>query len=326
MKKYIIITTINPKTEGIALFEQKSDWNIVVIGDKKSKPIPSSSNLTFLSVEDQSELGYEFARLCPFNHYARKNIGYLYAIEHGAELIYDTDDDNLPYDTWGNLEFKSSYEYSSDERWINAYNYFTDSHIWPRGFPLDEINRNNNEQTVSKINPVDIGVWQGLADIDPDVDAIYRLVLNNEIKFEKKPPISIGKQRYCPFNSQNTFWNPKAYPFLYLPVKVSFRFTDILRSFVAQRLMWRCDLYLGFTEATVYQERNRHDLMNDFTDEVECYLNTKPITKLLDTLRLGENNLSNLEHVYQMMADHGFVPSDEVDILKAWISDLKRFI
>lgn len=30
----------------------------------------------------------------PWNAYSRKNVGYLWAIQHGARTVYETDDDN----------------------------------------------------------------------------------------------------------------------------------------------------------------------------------------------------------------------------------------
>ena len=53
--------------------------------------------MIFLSSEDQEKLGYEITPLLKHNVYQRKNVGYLYAIQHGARYIYDTDDDNHPY-------------------------------------------------------------------------------------------------------------------------------------------------------------------------------------------------------------------------------------
>ena len=85
MNKFIIITTINAKTEGIERFEEMKDWNIVLVGDKKSPSFGSSNILTFLSVEDQKKLGYSFAEVCPYNHYARKNIGYRYSPQVSME-------------------------------------------------------------------------------------------------------------------------------------------------------------------------------------------------------------------------------------------------
>ena len=60
-------------------------------------------NTLFLSVQKQLKLGYRLLEHLPFNHYARKMIGYLYAIEHGALTIFDTDDDNIPKDSWSLL-------------------------------------------------------------------------------------------------------------------------------------------------------------------------------------------------------------------------------
>jgi len=42
--------------------------------------------VTFLSPEDQEKLPYRIAAQLPWNHFGRKNIGYLYAIDHGAKV------------------------------------------------------------------------------------------------------------------------------------------------------------------------------------------------------------------------------------------------
>ena len=81
---------------------------MVIVGDKKSHPIKDGKNLTYLSVEDQKKLGYKTVKHVPYNHYTRKNIGYLYAMEQGAEIIYDTDDDNIPYENWFEPTFTSA--------------------------------------------------------------------------------------------------------------------------------------------------------------------------------------------------------------------------
>lgn len=58
----------------------------------------SNPDTVFLSTETQLQLGYKVLKYLPWNSYTRKVIGYLYAIEHGAQVIYDTDDDNAPDD------------------------------------------------------------------------------------------------------------------------------------------------------------------------------------------------------------------------------------
>ncbi|PIO61971.1 hypothetical protein TELCIR_16489, partial [Teladorsagia circumcincta] len=73
-------------------------WSLVVVGDVKTPSNWHLEGVHFLSIHDQRNLGYNTEKNLPYKSYTRKNIGYLYAIEHGAEWIYDTDDDNKPYD------------------------------------------------------------------------------------------------------------------------------------------------------------------------------------------------------------------------------------
>ncbi len=324
MKKFIVITTINEKSKAICEFEKMDGWHLVIVGDRKSKPIANSRNLTFLSVEDQKKLGVSILGKLPYDHYTRKNIGYLYAISQGAELIYDTDDDNFPNPDWGFDPFRCQLRIESASKYLNVYQYFSEENIWPRGFPLEHI-AGSKELNVVNTELSEIGVWQGLANKDPDVDAIYRLVLGGKLlEFENRAPIYLRKGNYCPFNSQNTLWNKKAFHLLYLPSTVSFRFTDILRGYIAQRLIWEQNLHLGFCSATVYQERNPHDLMKDFRDEIECYLNVRSIVDVLDAMSfIGDFN-KDLFVLYCMLVQERFVNEQELGILEAWLNDYEK--
>ena len=169
-----------------------------------------------------------------------------------------------------------------------------------------------------------MGVWQGLADLDPDVDALYRLIMNDETVFDRKPAVHLKKGKFCPFNSQNTFWRKELFAAMYLPAFVSFRFTDILRGYIAQPLMWNENMHLGFMNATVYQERNVHDLMRDFNDEVEVYQNSKPISALLETIKYTKSLTRNVQKVYQTLHKHNYVTTAEYKAVEAWLEDVKR--
>ena len=98
--------------------------------------------------------------------------------------------------------------------------------------------------------------------------------------------MALGKGSWCPFNSQNTTWSGGAFPLLYLPSFCSIRMTDIWRSFVAQRIAWENGWHILFHGATVRQERNDHDLMRDFADEIPGYLHNDRIRKTLEDLPL----------------------------------------
>ncbi|MBU1046175.1 DUF288 domain-containing protein [Patescibacteria group bacterium] len=326
MKKFIIITTINKKTEAIIKFSKKlKDWNIILVGDKKSKNIKNEKNILFLSLKDQKNLGFETFNKCPYNHYTRKNLGYLYAIKNGADIIYDTDDDNLPYNNWSFPDFKIKIDlFSNKKSFINIYNLFTKEKIWPRGYPINRI-KEKNKWTQTRKN-IKIGVWQGLADIEPDVDSLYRLIIGKKIKFKKRNPLALDKETYCPFNSQNTLWNKEFFYYLYLPSTVSFRFTDILRGYITQKLLWLENYYLGFTNASVYQKRNEHDLMKDFYDEISVFVNVENIIKLFSIIKFKNKNnkAENIKKIYNCLYQEGFVKKEEIIRLNAWLYDIKK--
>lgn len=321
-----IITTINEKTEAIEKFQNiDSESKIILIGDLKSKHIKSNEKIKFLNIEDQKELGFKSFETLPYNHYARKNLGYLFALNNGAEIIYDTDDDNIPYNNWFTPEFEGEYSLTTkNQRYSNTYAYFTKEKIWPRGFPLSYEKESYHESELEK-QDVKIGVWQGLADLDPDVDAIYRLIIGKEVIFDKNSPIVLKPGTYCPFNSQNTTWRKTMIPYAYLPSTVTFRFTDILRGYITQRCLWEYNLHLGFHEATVYQERNVHDLMKDFESELPCYTQTEKVVDILENLSLTKDYESNLMKIYTALYKQNYVDKKELTILKAWLEDLNKY-
>ena len=153
-------------------------------------------------------------------------------------------------------------------------------------------------------------IQQGLVDGDPDVDAIYRLVLDLPFQFTAGPSVALGPGAWCPFNSQNTSWWPEAYPLMYLPAYCSFRMTDIWRSFVAQRIAWENGWSVLFHEATVRQRRNPHDLLRDFRDEVPGYLANREICAALQALELEPGGLrvaANMRRSYELSVAHGWV-------------------
>jgi len=280
--------------------------------------------LTFLPFEDQSTLGFRLASELPVRHYARKNLGYLHAMAAGAGSLFDTDDDNVPHDDWTVGEATCSDLLSGDGRFVNAYRHFTDAHVWPRGFPLDEVLAAGGPRVTNALEPHRVGVWQSLVDGDPDVDAVYRLALGAPVQFERKPPVAVARGAYTPLNSQATSWSAESFPLLYLPSTVEFRFTDILRGYVAQRLLWERDLLLGVRSPNVTQERNEHDLLEDFRGEVECYLAVKPVVDTLNSLELGPDLLDGLGTVYGALAEEGLVRRDELDLVALWIDDCRQ--
>ena len=156
-------------------------------------------------------------------NYARKNIGYLIALSEGTEVIIETDDDNLPQiGFWQMRVRKQDAPTSKGAGWINVYRYFSDANIWPRGFPLTEVGSLAPTLDTLQITKSDCPIQQGLADENPDVDAIYRLILPLPQNFAKDVYVALARGSWSPFNSQNTTRWKDAAPLMYLPSYCSF--------------------------------------------------------------------------------------------------------
>jgi hypothetical protein len=330
-KTSIVITSIaspNRVLRDIAQQCANRSLDFYVIGDSKSPKDFHIDGCSFFSIDQQLATGLKTAELCPQRHYARKNIGYLLAIQDGSQMIVETDDDNLPLEPfWGPRQRVQRVPAVHQRGWVNAYRYFTEANIWPRGLPLDAVQQSAPGLDELATEDLDCPIQQGLADDNPDVDAIYRLILPLPLQFAPDRKIGLKPGVWCPFNSQNTTWWPHAFPLLYLPAYCSFRMTDIWRSFVAQRIAWENGWSLLFESATVIQDRNDHSLMRDFQDEIPGYLNNRAMAEELDKLDLRpglEHIADNLLVCYEMLIRREWVGAQELPLLNGWIADLKQ--
>ncbi|MEM8827723.1 MAG: STELLO glycosyltransferase family protein [Cyanobacteria bacterium P01_G01_bin.19] len=327
-QNFIIITSIYPPTKAVRDFAKREDHQLVVVGDRKTPQDWQWEGTSFLSVDRQSELDSQLFELLPYNHYGRKNLGYIYAMQQGAKIIIDTDDDNIPKQDWHFPSFAGNYRTTpQDLGYINIYQLFTEQHIWPRGFPLDLINHKFNDiQERSLPAEVKVGVWQGLADGDPDVDAIYRLVSNTPCFFEDRQPVVLSQGTLCPFNSQNTAFIKELFPLLYLPCFVTFRYTDILRGLIAQPIIWAAGYSLGFTKATVVQERNPHDYMKDFESEIPCFMHPYKVAEIVqDSVRDSYSVSDNLYQAYSALEKANIVTDREMKLVSLWLEDIQQY-
>lgn len=331
MKALVITSIANDKHPVLLKYANEcSKRNIpfILIGDTKSPQKFQLSGCDFWDIEKQQSSNFQIAKLLPEQHYARKNLGYLIAIKNGATQIIETDDDNIPYENFWEEKLQTVLcKNISDKGWINIYHYFTENTIWPRGFPIEELIKEQPDVSNYELKNSNCPIQQGLADENPDVDAIYRITYTLPLKFEKKNTIALGKNSWSPFNSQNTNWFKDAFPLLYLPSYCNFRMTDIWRSYIAQRIAWECDWNILFHNPTVWQERNEHNLMKDFEDEITGYLNNMNICKELNNLSLkkgNENIFDNLVTCYQKMIELKMIDEKELIILNAWINDFKK--
>jgi len=299
---------------------------LIVIGDRKGPKSFDLPRTVFYSLADQLTMGNELAAKLPTGHYARKNLGYLQAISRRAPSIFETDDDNAPLASWRPRGYEQQAETWSHAGWFNVYRLFSADFLWPRGLPLDQVRGGSLPPSPVSVSTVSAPIQQGLVNGSPDVDAVWRLLLDRDFEFNRRTNVVLAPGTWCPFNSQCTWWWPVVYPLLYLPCFASFRMTDIWRSFVAQRCLWETGCGVLFHEPQMFQDRNVHDLMRDFRDEVPGYLNNSRIGHLLQDapLQAGEDAVAeNLIRCYEVLVHARLLPDQELDLVKTWVSDYR---
>jgi hypothetical protein len=242
-----------------------------------------------MTPEQQEKLYPELSQAIGWNKCQRRNIGWVYAYDQGADLVATSDDDNIPYDNWGDEIFVGqeieidNYEHLT----ANAFDPISPTEhneLWHRGYPIEFVPVKNNIEYKGKIKRkvlVQADFWDG----DPDIDAVCRITKKPIVKFNDFQPF--GSTQISPFNSQNTFLAREVIPY-YVVFPYLGRMDDIWGAYVLQHYFPNSVIY---NKATVYQDRNVHNLVNNMMDEVIGYRNTLNLINDLENFQnyLPEN-------------------------------------
>lgn len=326
--KFVIITSINPPTEAVRAFAAWRGWTTVVVGDRKNPPDWACEGVVYLGLKEQQELAPEFCAHLPENTYTRKMAGYLYAFSKGAQAIFESDDDNIPYPgavdvVEAHLARRGSLlpAWSAGSGWVNIYDKFGAAGTWPRGYPMQKLKaEDGTPQEDAAALPW--GVLQYLADGDPDVDAVYRMTNGAEVHFARGRELSLAPGSYTPFNSQATLWVPETFPLMYLPLGVPDRVTDILRGYIALACLWKNGHTLGCASPVVFQVRNAHNLLKDFEQEIDLYRHGDRWSKLL-LKAAGGGMAASFESALQLLVADKALPASNLASYGAFLRHLR---
>ena len=203
MKTAIVLTTIRipdlleEYTTNFEMYNHE-DVEFIVIGDLKT---PAEARKIIGNIRERGfEADYfdifqqeewmqrfpELKQMIPYNSDNRRNIGYLIAVERGADVIISLDDDNYV----GEEDYLKGHQIvgtvqtlktvKSSNRWFNPCSLLEMEPrriIYPRGFPYSKRWKDDARFTTSTGRVViNAGLWLR----DPDVDAITNL--NESIK------------------------------------------------------------------------------------------------------------------------------------------------
>ena len=277
MKKFIVTTTVNSPTEATKRFAEKKDWTLVVVGDTKT-PHQEYKDIdcVYLSPNIQETLHKELSDVIGWKSIQRRNLGFLFAYQHGADIVATVDDDNIPYDDWGdNVLVGQEVEcdlYEPEDDVFDPLSVTNTPHIWHRGYPIELLQKRHRVEYKGKVKRkvlVQADLWDG----DPDIDAMARLTMKPIVKYNIENPFCSNK--IAPFNSQNTFLSREVIPFYTVLPHIG-RMDDIWGAYIMQHYFPNSVIY---NKASVYQDRNILDLITNLEKEVIGYRNTLSLIK-----------------------------------------------
>ena len=286
LKKFIVCTSINKPTLAVKKFDAMKDWELVIVGDKKTPKNYKLKNGIYLSPKKQENIDKKLSDLIGWNCIQRRNFGILYAWKNGADIVAVVDDDNIPYKNWGkklliDKKTKTNF-YNTKSVAFDPISVTNHKNLWHRGFPIQILDKRKDAKKQIKMIKADIQAdfWNG----DPDIDAICRMEHHPICKFKNKYfPLSSNK--VSPFNSQNTFISKKVLPHYFLFPHIG-RMDDIWASYYVLSKGFK----VVYNKASVFQKRNEHDLTKDMLKEFIGYENNLNLVK---DLKKNINNINS---------------------------------
>lgn len=333
MKVAVVVTTIGVPDLLLAYADNalRNDHGaveFVVIGDLKTphdaarKVIEQIRRVGFSAEYWDIPMQQEWMRrfpgleeMIPHNSDNRRNVGFLLALERGAQNIIALDDDNYAVE---GTDFFGAHSIvgrsveatavSSSNGWFNPCQLLRlepEVRIYSRGYPFgkrwqDEVRFGEGGGRVV----VNMGLWVG----DPDVDAVTRLAL---------PVKSLGLQTertillqdcYMPINSQNTAVHRDAMPtFYFVPQAVRIdgmlmdRYGDIWAGFFLNKAVSHMGDKIAVGPPVVDHRRNKHDLLRDLQNEFWGMLITEYLVPHIAEMSLSANTYLG---TYQEIAEN----------------------
>ncbi|PKU65025.1 probable glycosyltransferase STELLO1 [Dendrobium catenatum] len=345
-ERWIVVSVSAPPTDSLRLLVKTRGWQLLAVGNSHTPVDWSLKGAIFLSLDLQSRLGFRTVDFLPYASYVRKSIGYLFAIQHGAKIIYDADDrsDILGGDLSKHFDLDlgaaagaaSGYpvllQYSrtadNNRTIVNPYVHFGQRSVWPRGLPLESVKEVSHEEFYSEIRGGGQFIQQGLSNGLPDVDSIFYFTRKSsrsepyDILFdEDAPKVALPQGLMVPVNSFNTIFHSQAFWSLMLPVSVSSMASDVIRGYFAQRIMWEIGGYVAVYPPTIHRQDKAEAY--PFSEEKDLHVNVARLIKFLVSWRSAKPTIfDRILDLSYAMANEGFWAEKDMLLTAAWLQDL----
>jgi len=272
-------------TKALRSFQGFTEWDLIVVGDKKT-PLPYVLERgIYLSPNMQEDFDKELSDAIGWNCIQRRNFGLLWAHQMGAEIIATVDDDNIPYAHWGShLLLRKDVPvryYETNLPVFDPVGATNMKHLWHRGYPLELIAQRDYTKPATKTICPDIQAdfWNG----DPDIDAVCRMEHRPLCTFDDAY-FPLASHAFSPFNSQNTFITKDVLPHYFLFPHIG-RMDDIWASYYVESLGFK----VVYQKPSVFQERNVHNPIKDMKAEYIGYENN---LALVEDLKIDPDRIN----------------------------------
>jgi hypothetical protein len=272
------------------------DTDLIVIIDRKTPPTVAQRcaelarggyRVVCPALEEQEAFLRRFPSMAsriPYDSDNRRNVGFLMALDRGAEVLITIDDDNYCLDDSDFVgEHSVTGSMSGTERseasdgWLNVCTLLDSSTrdpIFPRGFPYFA-RRNERHVEAATAEPQRVAVNVGLWLSDPDVDAVTRLAQAPDIRRFSGAPLFLGPRSWTPINTQNTAIARDAVAAYYY-VRMGFslgglkidRYGDILSGYFIQKCVKARGETIRIGTPVADHRRTPHNLFKDLYHEL----------------------------------------------------------
>ncbi|RZR76857.1 hypothetical protein BHM03_00001774 [Ensete ventricosum] len=344
--RWIIVSVSAYPTGSLRSLARIKGWQLLAVGNSVTPPDWSLRGAIFLSLDEQARLGFRTVDYLPYNSHVRKSVGYLFAIQHGAKVIFDADDraevlggdlgKHFDLDLVGEAAAAApkqpillQYSHAEPNRTVvNPYVHFGQRSVWPRGLPLENVGDIGHEEFYTEVYSGRQFIQQGLSNGLPDVDSVFYFTRKSsdlesfDIRFdEDAPKLALPQGLMVPVNSFNTIFHAQAFWGLMLPVSVSSMASDVLRGYWAQRMLWEIGGFVAVYPPTVHRADKARSY--PFAEEKDLHVNVGRLIKFLVSWRSSKHTLfERILHLSYVMAEEGFWTEQDLEFTAAWLLDL----
>ena len=345
-------------SEAVRRQARLQDWCLVIVFDKEPNVTydpewyqgRGNKAVVFLTRDDVQILAeLALLKILPWKEFGRKLIGYIYAIAHGATVIWDFDDSNM-LKFWipgaappgaPSLEAIIPNTESIKVREPQGHSWTTyNPHpalqppslpSWPRGLPLDDaMNQecSKGELKESQMKSNSLAVLHSLSDRQPDADIILQGTMPFPFFFKRTTetvPLLVPPNTFTPYNAKATLHLQSGFWAMYLPLTVDHGLGDVWRSYISQRLFWEAGLRIGITaRPLVVQDHDIHFTSELAKEELKSSHRTKELLSFLCAWRGTTNTFVNrVGELWLELSKHKFVHLADVGMLQLWLQSLE---